>query len=76
MYISIDALMEIPNQTNPMNAQTINSQVSKFSSLALAKSFASKCKKMQLIVMGDDSRYWVASASFATKLEKLGYEIV
>ncbi len=59
-----------------MTTQTINSQVSKFNSLALAKSFANRCNKMQLIVMGDDSKFWVASASFATKLEKLGYELV
>jgi hypothetical protein len=59
-----------------MTTQTINSQVSKFNSLAAAKSFADRCNKMQLIVIGDDSKYWVASASFATKLEKLGYELV
>jgi hypothetical protein len=59
-----------------MNAQTINSQVSKFNSLALAKGFANRCIKASMVVMGDDSKYWVCSMSFAAKLERAGYELI
>lgn len=59
-----------------MTSQAIDSQVSKFNSLANAKSFAANCKKAQMIIMGDDGKFWVAAMGFAAKLEKLGYEVI
>ena len=59
-----------------MTTKEIAARVSKFNTLKSAKSFADRCVKGQLIIMGDDGLFWVANMGFAAKLEKLGYEVV
>lgn len=60
-----------------MNAATFNqlmTQVYKFNSLALAKSFAEHATKRSDIVHGDDGKFWVARWQVALKLVDAGYE--
>lgn len=52
----------------------MNAQIYKFNSLKLAKSFAGNCKKMHLIVLGDDGKFWVATPRITEALVKSGYE--
>lgn len=52
----------------------IASQISKFSTLAMAKSFADRAAKSQMIVLGDDGRFWATTPGVATKLNKMGYQ--
>jgi hypothetical protein len=54
--------------------QPLEKQLSKFSSLKLAKSFVGRCEKINLIVMGDDGKFWVALPKVTDQLIKLGYE--
>ena len=53
---------------------SLESQVTKFSNLAKAKSFANRCTKLHLIVLGDDGKFWVAPPRVAEQLVKSGYE--
>jgi hypothetical protein len=49
-------------------------QVTKFSSITNAKSFANRCNKIHLIVLGDDKKFWVAPPRVTEQLVKSGYE--
>jgi len=49
-------------------------KIFKFSSLDLARSFANRAEKMQLVILGDDDKYWVASPRVTEKLHKEGYQ--
>jgi hypothetical protein len=46
----------------------------KFTSLAIAKSFAGRAQRKMMIVLGDDEQFWVAPASVAEELVRAGYE--
>lgn len=46
----------------------------RFTSLALAKSFAARAHRTMMILLGDDERYWVAPASVAEALYRAGYD--
>jgi len=48
----------------------------KFSSLALANSFANNAIKAMAVMMGDDNKFWVVTMADAARLEKAGYEWV
>ncbi len=45
-----------------------------FTSLALARSFASRCHKPHRIMLGDHPCYWVVSPADAECLARAGYE--
>lgn len=47
---------------------------SEFNSLANAKSFANRCIKINMIVLGDNGKFWVMLPKFSEQLVKLGYE--
>jgi hypothetical protein len=53
---------------------SLESQVTKFSSIINAKSFANRCNKAHLIVLGDDGKFWVATPKITEQLVKSGYE--
>lgn len=48
----------------------------RFINLNTARSFSNNCIKSHMIVMGDDSRYWVVTPADATRLVKAGYETI
>lgn len=54
--------------------KSLHSQVSKFLSLVMAKSFADRCEKIHLVVLGGDGKFWVALPKVAEQLVKAGYE--
>lgn len=45
----------------------------RFTSLALAQSFADR-KQGRAVMLGDDERFWVVSMADAQRLERQGYE--
>lgn len=45
-----------------------------FSNLSRAKSWANNAKKLHIVVLGCDGRFWVVCGADANKLNKLGYE--
>lgn len=47
--------------------------ITRFQSLALANSYAARCKG-HVVLLGCDERFWVVSLKNAAKLEKAGYE--
>lgn len=49
--------------------------VAKFSSLALAQSFADRGTKAMMVILGDDSRFWVTTMAGAERLIRQGYEV-
>lgn len=61
---------------NEMTAQqTAMSNVSRFSSLAVAKEFSLRQKYWTPVLLGDDGRFWVpATNREASVLTKAGYE--
>ena len=46
----------------------------KFTDLQIAKSFKNRCTKIMLIMLGDDTMFWVVTPRKAHELEKVGYE--
>jgi hypothetical protein len=54
--------------------ESLESQVTKFSNLANAKSFANRCNKIHLVILGDDGKFWVALPKITEQLVKHGYE--
>lgn len=46
----------------------------RFASLNRADSFASKCTKLHLVVLGDDGMFWVAVPPVTEALVRAGYE--
>jgi hypothetical protein len=48
----------------------------KFKSLDLARSYADRCKKIHLIIKGDDGRYWVGLPRITEPLYKQGFRYV
>lgn len=53
---------------------TPTTQIYKFNSLGLAQSFADNCKKLHLIVLGDDGKFWVTTPRITEQLVKACYE--
>lgn len=49
--------------------------VDQFSSKELAYSFAERCIKQHIVILGDHDKFWVVCFSDAQKLVNLGYEI-
>ncbi len=50
------------------------SSVAKFNTLAAARAYRDRCKKMQMIVLGDDGLFWVAVPKITEWLVREGYE--
>lgn len=46
----------------------------KFSTIVLAKSFASRARRKMMVILGDDEQFWVVPASVAEQLVNAGYE--
>jgi hypothetical protein len=53
----------------------LRNNVDQFSNFEAAERWANNCKKIHMVILGDNGKYWVASFADAQKLEKLGYEI-
>jgi len=49
--------------------------IDQFSTRAAAFRYAEKCVKLHVVMLGDDSKFWVVSFGDAQKLHKSGYEI-
>jgi hypothetical protein len=48
----------------------------KFNTLRYAESFAARCHKAHMIIMGDDMRFWVVTLAQGEKLIRAGYEAI
>lgn len=46
-----------------------------FSKKENAFGFADKCEKMQMIILGDNGKFWVVSMAEGARLLKAGYEM-
>ena len=53
--------------------ELVHMKTMKFSSRALAFSFANRGKGL-VVILGDDGKYWVVTMRKAAELEKQGYE--
>lgn len=49
-------------------------EVVKFNSLSNANSFANRAIKAQMVILGDDGKFWVARPKITEQLFKMGYE--
>lgn len=69
--------MEKRQQTN-MNTEfsQIEKRIYKFGNLATTQAFANHARKIRMIVLGDDGKYWAATPVDAAQLEEMGYEIL
>ena len=59
-----------------MNATTLIKEMTQFSSLELAKSYANRANKIHMILMGDNNKYWVGLPRYTEKLNQQGYEYI
>jgi hypothetical protein len=59
-----------------MTAQTFRPNVSRFTTLGAAIRFSATGTKMQMVLHGDNDLFWVCFPREASRLQKLGYEIV
>ncbi|MFW5988277.1 MAG: hypothetical protein ACOCQA_02425 [bacterium] len=48
--------------------------VDKFNNLSLARRNVERSKKIKMIILGDDGKYWVGSPAVTEQLYKMGYE--
>ena len=46
--------------TRKTQMEILKSDIARFDSLRLAKGYRDRCLKMNLIVLGDDGKFWVA----------------
>jgi hypothetical protein len=86
MIFATDGLMRTMNTTttptttknvNPADAEllaAVLARTARFRDRALAESWAGHAAKAQVVMLGDDGRYWVVSPADAARLERLGYE--
>ena len=51
-------------------------QMSKFSSLESARTFCDNAVKINMILMGDDGKYWVGLPKYTNQLHAQGYEYI
>jgi hypothetical protein len=49
--------------------------IDKFNNLDRAESWANHATKMQMIILGDDNKYWVVCMRDGERLLKAGYEV-
>lgn len=70
--------MATVKQTNDLRKKlNLKSSISIFSNLGSAKdSLKYYVKRCWVIVLGDDSKFWVVNLSDASMLEKSGYEVL
>jgi hypothetical protein len=61
-------------ETKQMNLQQLIKDTAQFKQLDLAKSYANNCHKIQMIILGDNGKYWVARPKTTERLNKLGYQ--
>lgn len=66
--------VEVKTMSDITSDPLIRTQISRFSTLALAKSFADRAVKPQMVVLGDDGKFWATTPSVATKLNQAGYQ--
>ncbi len=57
-----------------MTTADLTRRVSRFTRLDLARSYANRCKKLHLVLLGDDDRYWVDVPRVTDALHLAGYE--
>jgi hypothetical protein len=53
----------------------LKNKIDQFSNLEAANRWAANCIKLHIVMLGDNSKYWVACFSDAQKLAKIGYQI-
>ena len=53
----------------------MDGKIWKFKNEKTAENFSNRTTKMSVIILGDDSRYWVTNGATAQKLEAAGYQI-
>jgi len=62
------------NATATTKWETIKTQIFRFNTLAAARSFAARCEKIHMVVLGDHDEFWVAAPVITEWLVKNGYE--
>lgn len=60
---------------NLKNTLGLRRNIDQFSTLEGANRWANRCKKLHIVMLGDNGKYWVACFVDAQKLSKMGYEI-
>lgn len=69
-----------PEANDPIHARPADPDlfvgIFRFRDLALARSFAGRCHKIQAIVLGDVPEYWVVTPAHAMRLQHAGYEVL
>ena len=61
--------------TITMNNAINTSKIDQLSTLDAAQRWANNCKKLHVVMLGDNGKYWVVSFAYAQQLCKIGYEI-
>lgn len=59
-----------------MTTTTLIKEMTQFSSLEAAKNYVNRAEKINMILMGDNGKYWVGLPKHTEKLNKQGYEYI
>ncbi len=59
-----------------LDTERMDTAMRKFKDYYLAKCFAENAKKVMLIILGDDDKFWVGFPAETEKLYRQGYEYV
>ena len=51
-------------------------EMTKFNSLKSARTFCDNAVKINMILMGDDGKYWVGLPKYTEQLNRQGYEYI
>ena len=54
----------------------LTKQMTKFNSLESARTFCDNAVKINMILMGDDGKYWVGLPRYTNQLHAQGYEYI
>lgn len=60
--------------TNLKTALGLRNNVDQLSNRDAAFRWANNCKKLHVVMLGDNGKFWVACFADAQKLSKMGYE--
>ena len=64
----------ITAENNTKRWENIMSQILRFNTLFSATTFAKRCKKLHMVVLGDNGEFWVAVPAITEWLVQNGYE--
>lgn len=58
-----------------MKTQMDTKATLKYNSLNSALNVASRCKKLMMVVLGDDGLFWLVTPAEAERMQRAGYQI-